>query len=178
MIQDQKRRTYSLQFLTSSFLREILACPQFLSDPNHQRATMSSTLNQSTPRTARKLIDYTQRGKLMTQDYAAVQSSSSCSASSCSSKREPLPTSSSDSIQSTIDLLMKAKDQLDNQDDEQVEFMLKIPSNFQRREHSDLRERFGRASSGRTYPRRCNRIESTLADPFSRLTRKGRARSF
>lgn len=136
---------------------------------------MASTINQ---RAARKLIDYTQRGKQINQEslacvsvplhHDATSTSSCCTPSSIRSPIEPL-SSSSDSLQPTLGLLLRASSKCLQAGDhlERVEFMLKIPNDFSSRAHSDLRERFLPTAHQRDYRpvKRYNQIEATLSRP-------------
>lgn len=145
---------------------------------------MASTINQRAA-TCRKLIDYTQRGKQINQEYLAcvrvplhdaASTSSCCTPSSTRSPRIPLSTSN-DSLQSTLGLLLRASSECDQAGDnlEQVEFMLKIPNDFSSRTHSDLRQRFPTSHRRDSRPvKRCNQIEVTLSRPLTsrRLIRR------
>lgn len=121
----------------------------------------------------KKLIDYTKQGKEMEQECATRRLAlhESCTenntrGSSTTAKEESI--ASRDRLQSTLDLLKRASESSTNQDvsTEQVDFMLKIPLGFNRRQPSDLRERFPATPAMRRTrsTKKRNRIETALAD--------------
>lgn len=134
---------------------------------------MASTTNQPAPR---KLIDYTQQGKQMNKVYGYGASfpreiiESSCSFNNLAQRELSACNSiDCDSIQFPLDWFLRARHQCQpvSEDLEQVEFMLKIPSGFNTRTHSDLRERFPTTNMRRSKSlRRTKRVESALSEPL------------
>lgn len=130
----------------------------------------------------KKLLDYTKQGKEMKQEFTSSQ----CHAAQSSSSAQSYPTSasiaskeelvtSSDRLQSTLDLLKRAGENSEKQTVDQVDFMLKIPAGFNSREPSDLRERFPSTPAKRRSKKgKTSIIESTLSDGSSerRTSRK------
>lgn len=122
----------------------------------------------------KKLLDYTKQGKNMNQEVASSQ----CHAEQSSSTTQSYPASSinskeelvtgSNRLQSTLDLLKRAGENSEKQTVDQVDFMLKIPTGFNSREPSDLRERFpSNPVKRRSKKGKSSIIESTLTEGSS-----------
>jgi hypothetical protein len=138
------------------------------------------------PLPTKKLIDYTQRGKPLSQEYcnqfehsssspmSACSSSSaahSSAATSAISSRQRECTNNDDCLASIVSLLRSEEADI-TENEEPIDFMFKIPSGVDRRreQRSDLRQRF---SQSRTHKLSSSSIiESTLTKNTSITTTK------
>jgi hypothetical protein len=132
-------------------------------------------MSTSTASTTKKLIDYTQRGKRLNEEYrdkfkrcgSSLSTLSTEPSSICSDDTTIRPDpervngsrSNGGSLKSTLSLLMKATTKPQDSE-EPIDFLLRIPSVADRRreQRSDLRERFTKTRS----LKRCTTIKSTL----------------